>query len=32
MGELVIDQVREKIASGNYNGQPAKVGDIVRNQ
>lgn len=32
IGELVITTVRERIATGAYTGQPAKVGDIVRNK
>ena len=30
IGELVIVNVRERIATGAYTGQPAQVGDIVR--
>jgi len=32
IGELVISTVRERIATGAYTGQPAQVGDIVRNK
>jgi curli biogenesis system outer membrane secretion channel CsgG len=32
VGELVIVTVRERISTGNYTGQPAKVGDVVRNK
>ena len=31
IGELVITSVRERIATGAYNGAAAKVGDVVRN-
>jgi curli biogenesis system outer membrane secretion channel CsgG len=30
IGTLTISNVRDRIATGSYNGQPAKVGDIVR--
>jgi curli biogenesis system outer membrane secretion channel CsgG len=32
VGELVIVTVRERIATGAYTGQPAQVGDLVRNK
>ncbi len=31
IGDLVITSVRERVATGTYNGTPAKVGDVVRN-
>ena len=30
IGDLTITTVRDRIATGNYTGAPAKVGDIVR--